>query len=125
MRVSVTSMIAVLLLATFAAPQSVGSLFIFIYRQGPSWKTGTPMREQPAMGAHAAYMKRLFDEGHIFAAGPTTDVPGGLVIVSAQNLDEAKAWMAADPSVTSGMFTGEIHGWTPAFRSDKPLPSLH
>jgi uncharacterized protein YciI len=106
-----------------AAAQAAGSLFIFIYRQGPAWKVGAPMREQPGMAAHGAYMKRLFDEGRIFAAGPTTDAPGGLVIVRASALDEAKALMAADPSVTSGMFTGEIHGWTPVFRSDKPLPS--
>ena len=115
---------AILLFATCAAAQDAGSLFIFIYRQGPAWKVGAPIREQPAMGAHGAYMKRLFDEGRVFAAGPTTDAPGGLVILRGDDLDEAKTLMAADPGVTSGMFTGEIHGWIPVFRSDKPLPSV-
>ena len=112
---------AVLLLTSGAVAQDSDSLFIIVYHQGPAWK-GSPAREQPAMKSHGAYMKRLFAEGHIFAAGPTSDTPGGHVIVHAHNLDEAKALMAADPSVTSGMFTGEVHGWTPVFRSEKPLP---
>ncbi len=41
---------------------------------------------------------------------------------SRPSLDEAAAMMARDPAVTSGMFTGELHAWTPAFRSDQPLP---
>ena len=115
---------AVLLLSSVAVAQDTDSLFIIVYHQGPAWKAGLPAREQPAMKAHEAYMKRLFAEGHILAAGPISDTPGGLVIVHAQNLDEAKAFMAEDPSVTSGMFTGEVHGWTPVFRSDKPLPQM-
>jgi uncharacterized protein YciI len=96
-------------------------LYVIIYRQGPAWDTKLPMRQQPAMGRHGAYMKRLFDEGHTFAAGPT-DAPGGIVILRAANREEAAALMAQDPSITSGMFVGEILPWTPAFRSDKPLP---
>ena len=114
--------LAVLAVALPALAQAPGGLFIFIYRQGPAWKVGAPMREQPAMGPHGAYMKRLFEAGQSFAAGPTTDAPGGIVIVRAASLDEAAAMMARDPALTSGMFIGELHAWTPAFRSDQPLP---
>ena len=116
-------LLAVLALAAPAAGQAPTSLFVVIYRQGPAWKPGAPMREQPAMGAHGAYMRRLFTEGTSFAAGPTTDAPGGIVIVRASSLEAATALMASDPAVTSGMFLGEIHAWAPAFRSDQPLPA--
>jgi uncharacterized protein YciI len=64
-----------------------------------------------------------FDKGISFAAGPTTDAPGGIVIVRAPSLDEAKALMAADPGVSSGIFSAAIHAWTPVYRPDKPLPA--
>ncbi len=114
--------LVVLALALPALAEAPVGLFVFIYRQGPAWKVGAPMREQAAMGAHGAYMKRLFETGRSFAAGPTTDTPGGIVIIRAASLEEAAAMMSQDPAVTSGMFTGELHAWTPAFRSDQPLP---
>jgi hypothetical protein len=97
-------------------------LYVLIYRQGPAWKVGTPMTGQPGIRVHGAYMKKLFDAGTTFAAGPTTDAPGGLIIVRAASLHDAKALAAADPGITSGLFVPEIHGWSPVFRSDAPLP---
>lgn len=118
------AMAAAAVIATSAMAQTTpASLFVFIYRQGPSWKADTPMREQPSMGAHGAYMKRLFDEGRSFAAGPLTDTLGGIVIIRAASLDEAKSLLAQDPGVASGMFVAEAHAWSPAFRSDQPLPA--
>jgi len=114
--------LAALLVATSAMAQPASPLFVFIYRQGPAYKTGTPMREQPAMSRHGAYMKKLFDEGHTFAAGPMTDTIGGLLILRAASAEEAAALLAADPGVSSGMFAAEVHAWSPAFRSDQPLP---
>jgi uncharacterized protein YciI len=121
MRTMMLSLLA-LLFAASAAAQDGASLFVLVYRQGPAWKAGEPMRAQTAIGAHGAYMKRLFGEGRSFAAGPTTDAPGGVVILRASSLEEARALMAADPGVSSGMFMGEVHAWTPVFRSDQPLP---
>jgi len=111
-----------MLAAATAQAQGAGQLFVIVYHQGPAWDAGLPMGKQPAMGRHGAYMKRLFDEGVSFAAGPTTDAPGGVVILRAASLEAAKALLAADPSISSGMFVGEVHPWAPAFRSDRPLP---
>jgi len=113
---------ALTLAAGSAMADGAASLYVFIYRQGPAWQADKPMRAQPAMREHGAYMKKLFDSGVSFAAGPTTDTPGGLVIVRAATLEDAKALMAADPGVRSGMFLGEVHAWTPVFRSDQALP---
>lgn len=113
---------ALVLTATAAAAQTANGLFVIIYRQGPAWDATLPMGKQPAMGRHGAYMRRLFDEGLSFAAGPTTDAPGGVVILRAASLETARTLLAEDPSIVSGMFVGEVHPWAPAFRSDKPLP---
>src|SRR3569832_3038013 len=72
---------ALTLAAGSAMADGAASLYVFIYRQGPAWQADKPMRAQPAMREHGAYMKKLFDSGVSFAAGPTTDTPGGLVFV--------------------------------------------
>jgi uncharacterized protein YciI len=116
-------LLALTLTAGAAMADTAATLYVLIYRQGPAWQADKPMGRQPSIRAHGAYMKALFDKGISFAAGPTTDAPGGIVIVRASSLDEAKALTAADPGVSSGMFSAEVHAWTPVFRSDKPLPT--
>ena len=97
-------------------------LFLFQYSPGPAWRVGVPM-EQQGLGPHGAYMRRLKDEGRLFAGGPYLDADGGMAIVIAANLDEARAILAADPSITSGIFVAELRQWRPYFRTDQPLPA--
>jgi len=80
------------------------------------------------MGPHGAYMRKLFAEGRMLAAGPTVNtegaaplVAGGVIPLRAASLDEAKAVMAADPAVTSGLFVGEIRTWRVAFSRGEPI----
>lgn len=114
--------LAALMAPVLASESTQGtSLFVILYRQGPAWKEGVPMREQDAIVPHFKYMKKLFEDGTILEAGPTLDKPGGMVILQAANLEAATPLMAADPSVTSGMFIGEIHSWSPTFHSPAPL----
>lgn len=106
-----------------AADTAPTSLFVILYKQGSAWKEGVPMEQQEAIIPHFKYMKRLFEDGTILEAGPTSDEPGGLVILKAKDLDEAKAIMAADPSMTMKMFVGEVHGWSDHFHSPAALPA--
>jgi uncharacterized protein YciI len=115
------NMLAGSVMAADAAPAP--SLFVVLYKQGPAWKEGVPMREQEAIIPHFRYMKKLFEAGTILEAGPTLDEPGGLVILKARDLDAAKAIMAADPSVTLHMFVGEVHSWSDHFHSPAALPA--
>jgi uncharacterized protein YciI len=114
-------LLAAPVMATDTAPAT--SLFVILYKQGPAWKEGVPMRQQEAIIPHFKYMKKLFDAGTILEAGPTLDEPGGVVILKAKDLDEAKAIMAADPSVTLHMFVGEVHSWSDYFHSPAALPA--
>lgn len=111
---------ALLLLAAPAWAQPAAAYYVITYTAGPAWVAGKPMSQQ-ALGPHAAYMKQLHAAGRMAAAGPTFNVDGGVVILKADSLEAAQAIMAADPAVTSGLFTGQVRSWTPAFSSGEPL----
>jgi len=96
-------------------------LFLFQYSRGPAWREGVPMRQQ-GLGPHGAYMRQLQEEGRLFAGGGYASDDGGMAIVICANMDEARAILAADPAITSGIFVAELRQWTPRFRTDEPLP---
>jgi len=64
--------------------------------------------------AHLARAKSLADSGRMLVAGPcpAIDSPdpgpagfsGSLIIAEFASLEDARAWLAADPYVTSGVF---------------------
>lgn len=80
------------------------------------------MRQQ-GLGPHAAYIQQLQNEGRLFAGGGYASDDGGMAIVTAANIEEARAMLAADPAITSGIFVAELRHWQVRFRSDQPLPS--
>lgn len=96
-------------------------LFLFQYTQGPAWRSGAPMREQ-GLGPHAAYMQQLQSEGRLFAGGGYASDDGGMAIIVARDIQEARAILAADPAITSGIFVAELRHWRVRFRSDVALP---
>lgn len=102
------------------APAPATTVYVITYKAGPTWKAGVPMSKQ-AIGSHAAYMRKLYAEGRMYAAGPTLDIDGGVVLLRAADLAEARALMAADPAVTTGLFVGEVREWRLAFSSGEPL----
>lgn len=97
-------------------------LFLFQYSRGPAWREGVPMREQGLAG-HGAYMRQLQDQGRLFAGGGYTSDDGGMAIVMCADIHEARAILAADPAITSGIFVAEVRHWRPRFRTDDPLPA--
>jgi len=95
-------------------------LFLFLYRPGPAWRPGVPMREQD-LRAHGAYHARLLREGRSFAGGGYVGEDGGLAIVRAASVEEARAMLAADPAIVSGVFVAELRQWAPRFHGEGPL----
>ncbi|MGD9980638.1 MAG: YciI family protein [Hyphomonadaceae bacterium] len=96
-------------------------LFLFQYSRGPAWRDGVPMRQQ-GLGPHGAYMQQLQSEGRLYAGGGYASDDGGMAIITAANIEEARAILAADPAIVSGIFVAELREWRPRFRSDAPLP---
>ena len=84
--------------------------YLVIYRPGPAWLTGKSVMEQP-LKEHGKYMLSLYIKGSMRLAGPLTDNAGGAVLLEVSDEAEAKAIVANDPAVKSGIFVYEMHPW--------------
>ena len=84
--------------------------YLVLYRPGPGWLTGKSVMEQP-LKEHGKYMLSLYIKGSMKLAGPLTDNAGGAVLLEVLNEAEAKAIVANDPAVKSGVFVYEMHPW--------------
>jgi uncharacterized protein YciI len=77
-------------------------------------------------GAHSDYLQSLYDDGRLLLAGPTTGgtLDDGLTLFEADDEEEARAVMAADPAITSGLMTGELRRMRVSFLRgrDEPAP---
>lgn len=102
------------------APEQPSQLFLFLYRPGPAWRPGVPMAQQD-LRAHGAYHAQLVQDGRSVAGGGYVGEDGGLAIVRAAHLEEARAMLAADPAIRNGVFVAELRQWRPRFHSDAPL----
>ncbi len=98
-----------------AAPptETAAPIYLVIYRQGPRWIDGKPMRDQAAMPAHFQYYIDLFRTGRLRDAGGFVDGSGGAAVFEAIDDAAAEAFIKADPAVTSGTFAYELKRWKP------------
>jgi uncharacterized protein len=89
------------------------TLFLVFQNPGPNWVSGRPTREQPLWDEHAAFIDRLFDEGRIVLGGPYADYSRALLVVQAQDTDEARNLLREDPWGKSGiLIPSEVIEWT-------------
>ncbi len=94
--------------ATAGAPTT--TTYLVVYKPGPSWRQGKPIAEQP-LKEHGQYILSLYVRGALKSAGPFSDNAGGAAVFEAADDEEAKAVVAADPAVTSGVFVADLHPW--------------
>jgi uncharacterized protein YciI len=52
--------------------------------------------------SHVEHLKELKNQGKLVLCGPFTDYPGGMVIFTAENLEEATRIAQSDPFISSG-----------------------
>lgn len=97
-----------------ARPPAPAAVFALLYRPGPAWVAGRPVRAQ-ALGPHRAYAQSLFEQGRLLAGGPFLDDSGGIALVRAADADDARRILAADPAVAAGVFVGEARPWAALF----------
>ncbi|WP_343518895.1 YciI family protein [Sphingomonas sp.] len=96
-----------------AQQQTARPMFATVYRAGPAWKPGVPMKDQ-GLRDHFFYVKALHERGDIVYAGPMGP-DGGLILIHAADQAAADAIAAADPAVKAGIFVGEARDFTPRF----------
>lgn len=65
--------------------------------------------------AHIEFLTELEASGHLFASGPFPSAEGppagGLTILRAEDMAQAKALIDPDPLIASGAFTYTLHPW--------------
>jgi len=91
-------------------PEPKKTTHLVVYRPGPAWISGKPLAEQP-LKDHGRYVLSLYVKGSLKFAGPFSDDAGGALVFEAIDEPEAKAVVAADPAVASGIFVAELHPW--------------
>ncbi len=84
--------------------------FAVLLKLGKAWLPDKPVMEQP-LRAHLDYMHQLQRDGVLMYGGPFLDNSGGLVILQAENQEEAEQMIAKDPAVISNIFQYEVHEW--------------
>jgi len=89
-------------------------MFAIVYRPGPAWSPGRPLREQ-ALATHLSYMEGLFKAGSLVLAGLFLDDSGGAAFVHAADQAAAGAIRDGDPAVETGVFIGEVKPWMSMF----------
>lgn len=92
-----------LLLSLTAAQDDV--LYAALLKHGPKWD------EKAKLDDHIEYWKGQEQKKVLVAGGPYTDGSGGLIILRAKDLAEAKAIVEADPAVKSGLIAADVRPW--------------
>ena len=88
--------------------------FIAIFSRGTAWDDKKQANEQTGFKEHSANLSRLRAEKKIPIGGRYGEK--GMVIVEAQNEDEARSLFASDLMVSSKTFTMELHHFRPFYK---------
>lgn len=96
------------------SPARPTAVFALLYRPGPAWLAGRPVRVQP-LAPHRAYAQTLFEQGRLLCAGPFLDDSGGIALVRAATYEDAHDVLAGDPAVVRGVLVGEVRPWLALF----------
>jgi uncharacterized protein YciI len=71
---------------------------------------GSPTElEEAAMEAHFEYLKMAASQGTLLLAGICLDETFRVVVISAENEQEARDFMLNDPAVKSNVMMAELH----------------
>src|SRR5689334_22851399 len=99
----------------------------FVYRIEPVRKDLTLQNltdvEKPILAQHAAYLKKLLDDGKLVLAGQAFEQTSmwGIVIVNAADAPSAEAIMTADPAFQAKIFQGKVVPFRVVFQAGPKL----
>lgn len=61
--------------------------------------------------AHRDYIRSLIGKGHRATSGYWAEYGGGMLLFSAESMEQAKAIVEADPLIANGCVNYELHEW--------------
>lgn len=96
-----------------AQPASNSPWFAMIYRKGANWDNSKEVAKQAYFSAHVQHLSKLEKEGRIPIGGRFSDK--GFMLLKAGSMEAAQAVIKQDLSVTNGVFTVELHPFSPFY----------
>jgi uncharacterized protein YciI len=95
--------------------------FVYVLRLAPALhqESNWTDKHRASVGEHFQRLKKATESGQVILAGRTTedlDKTFGLVVFEADNLEAARAFMAADPAVAAGVMTATVHPYAVALQ---------
>ena len=84
---------------------------------------GRPLSPE-VVNLHAAHLAELDDDGKLVLAGPIPERAGGLILLRAANLAEAKVIAEEDPLVRRAYQTYELGTWLMSNRQNDYRPNI-
>ncbi len=96
---------------TAAAPPA--KYFIAIFSLGPAWQKDRPAHEQLYFKEHSANLRKWREEKKITLGARYSDK--GMIVLSARDEAEARAWLENDPMVVNQVFNLEIYPFNPFY----------
>jgi uncharacterized protein YciI len=88
----------------------------FIHAPRENFAATMTDEENAVWGEHVKLLTRRLEEGSLILAGPTLgSVNTGLCVFEADDEAAARAYMEQDPTIASGIATGELRGFRAAF----------
>lgn len=73
-----------------------------------------PIEEVDAqLEPHRDWLRRGFASGHFLMAGRREPRIGGVILIKADSLEEARALVEADPFITEGVAAYDLIAWDP------------
>jgi uncharacterized protein YciI len=103
-------------------PEVIDYVFVFL-RAALNTPHQDDAEGEKIQAAHMANIKRLYDEGHLVAAGPFLDGTAlrGVLVLKTASRAEAQQWLDSDPAVKAGRLIGDLHPFAaPAGTFRKP-----
>ena len=70
---------------------------------------------------HVAHIRTLDEKGVLEICGPFLDHPGGMVVIKASSIEEAKEIAESDPFIKNGFESFEIRTWLTACKDNNYL----
>src|SRR5689334_6497592 len=88
----------------------------FIHAPREDFAATMTEEEQAVWGRHVELLTQRLADGSLILAGPTLGrINTGVCVFEAPDEEAARAYMNEDPTIASGIATGELRGFSAAF----------
>lgn len=105
------AILTILLFASISFSQTNANLFFVFLNNNPDKEQLSESKVKELQKSHMDNIDVLNREGHLFAAGPL-DGGGGIFILHADDIEQAKAFLRTDPAIEAHRFIVEIFPFT-------------